>query len=69
MGRKTASNSFITGLRDRKKMWKVKLLPTHRSIEPPKEGGPVEVVDIGPYLPSVIKSDMTRKDKTKFFSV
>ena len=44
----------------------MKLLPIHRINKQPKEGGPVEVVDIGPYLPSFIKSNMTRKDKTKF---
>ena len=28
--------------------------------------GSTEVVDIGPYLPLVVKNDMTRKDGTKF---
>ena len=67
IGRKIACNSFLTRLRTKQKtMWNMVLLFNHRIADPPTEGGPVEVVDIGPYLPTVVKRDMQRRDKTKF---
>ena len=46
-------------------MWVVKFLTAKRLGDIVK-GGPPETVDIGPYLPVVVKKDITRKYGTVF---
>ena len=65
IGKKIASNSFQQVLRTKQKsIWGVTLLADDRISK--HQQGSTEVVDIGPYLPLVVKNDMTRKDGTKF---
>ena len=66
MGKKIASGSFLEGIRQKtESAWGVRLLVFNR-VEGHVADDRTMEVDIGPWLPSKVKKDMTRKDGTRF---